>query len=362
MKTLVFATISISKVAGGVEKNIVLLANFFSNKSKVILITLDNDHANSFFKLSKNVIWLKVGNSKPHEKISFIQRVLQIFKIRKILFGQENLTLVCFHHGILIRFYLASLGIKKRIICSERNSLSFYKHIKANRFSLNFFLLTFVDQVTVQFKSYIKQYPIWIRPKIIEINNPVSPQNECAKINLPDTKKRFNILCVGRLCEQKNQKLLIEAFAHISNQFSDWDLYILGEGPLYKSLLDLIKKLKLESRIFLRKPVKNIRKYYLKSHIFSMPSLWEGFPNALAEAMSFGIPAIGLKSCDGVNNLISHNKTGFLCNTEDFENALKIMIQSTQLRKKLGANSIEMIRKFNEYDVLKKWEALLIND
>ncbi len=362
MKTLVFATISISKVAGGIEKNIVLLANFFSNKSKVILITLDNDHANSFFKLNKNVIWLKVGNSNPHEKISFVQRVFQILEIRKILSNQENLTLVCFHHGILIRFYLATLGLKKRIICSERNSLSFYKHIKANRFSLNFFLLAFVNQITVQFKSYIKQYPLWIRPKIIEISNPVSPQSECSKPHLPNIKKRFNILCVGRLCEQKNQKLLIEAFSHISNQFADWDLYILGEGPLYKTFLDLIKKLKLESRIFLRKPVKNIRSYYLKSHIFCMPSLWEGFPNALAEAMSFGVPAIGLKSCDGVNNLISHNKTGLLCNTEDFDNTLKIMIQSTQLRKRLGSNSIEMIGKFNEHDVLKKWEALLIND
>jgi len=358
-KTIFLATISIDKMAGGIERQIIFLANHLSKLYSVHLITLDLPSAKSFYHISERVKWYKVGNSTPHNKISFYARIKQIFAIRKIFRKAEYFNLICFHHGLLFRFFIASLGFKKFFICSERNSLQLYSIVKQTKFSVNFLLLYFVDKITVQFRSYVHQYPFLIRKKIVVISNCLLPSQKIATPDLSHKNGRYKILTIGRLCAQKNQQAQITAFHTLSKKFPLWDLYIYGEGPFKQKLIKLIDELDLRNRVFVLSPVKNVSNLYSTANIFCITSLWEGFPNVLAEAMGHGLPCIGFSDCDGVNNLIKSKKSGFLTTPNELDKAMQKLMESKFLRKKFGAQSLSLSKAFEPSKMLKLWESTL---
>ena len=343
-------------MAGGIERQIIFLANHLSKLYSVHLITLDLPSAKSFYRISERVKWHKVGNSPPHNKISFYSRVKQILSIRKIFKEAEKFNLVCFHHGLLFRFFVASLGLKKFFICSERNSLQLYSIIKQPKFTVNFLLLYLVNKITVQFDNYVKQYPFLMRKRIVVISNCIAPSQNIATPDLSNKDGRYKILTIGRLCSQKNQQVQIIAFHALSKKFPLWDLYICGEGPLKQKLIKLINELELNKRVFLLPPVKNVSNLYTNANIFCITSLWEGFPNVLAEAMAHGLPCIGFIGCDGVNNLIKNKKSGFLTSPNELENIMQKLMASKLLRKKLGAQSLNLSKTFEPSKILKLWE------
>lgn len=346
-------------MAGGIERQIIFLANHLSKLYSVHLITLDLPSAKSFYRISERVKWHKVGNSPPHNKISFYSRVKQILSIRKIFKEAEKFNLVCFHHGLLFRFFVASLGFKKFFICSERNSLQLYSIIKQPKFTINFLLLYLVNKITVQFDNYVKQYPFLMRKRIVVISNCIAPSQNIATPDLSNKDGRYKILTIGRLCSQKNQQVQIIAFHALSKKFPLWDLYIYGEGPLKQKLIKLINELELNKRVFILPPVKNVTNLYTNANIFCITSLWEGFPNVLAEAMAHGLPCIGFIGCDGVNNLIKNKKSGFLTSPNELENIMQKLMTSKLLRKKLGAQSLNLSKSFEPSKMLKLWENTL---
>ena len=167
-------------------------------------------------------------------------------------------------------------------------------------------------------------------------------------------KRKFTkrILNVGRLSFQKNQLFLIKSFSLIAEDFPDWVLTIVGGGEYRKQIENLILKNNLSKRIELIGAVKDVDKWYRNSAFFVFPSLWEGFPNALAEAFSQGLPAIGLQNTSGVNELIFNYKNGILVASkeEQFALAMKKMITQKSFRKKAGrfaSNSIKIQTKNN---------------
>jgi glycosyltransferase involved in cell wall biosynthesis len=362
MKEIVLVTISLNKMAGGLERNFIWLANSLSNQKYVVtLLTFDLQEATSFYGVNKNIEWEKVGKSEAHKKLSIVNKIQTIFAIRKILKPKTGSLVVVFHHGILARIFLASLGLKLKIICSERNALSLYKWVKKSKLNLNFILLIFVNRITVQFDKYVKDYPFFLRKKIIVIGNPVgSPNvNLYSDLQKADPLKTHIILNVGRLSSQKNQDILIRQFEKLVSKYPEWNLCIVGNGELGLPLKSLIDDLKLRNRVFIIEPSNDIEKWYTKADIFCMPSRWEGFPNALAEALSYGLPSVGLLECDGVNQLIKNNLNGFLCGVDEIADYLEILIVNEQLRKRFSSSALEILEKYNPLEAEKKWISMI---
>ena len=81
----------------------------------------------------------------------------------------------------------------------------------------------------------------------------------------------------------------------------------------YAELEHLIKSNGLQDKVFLKGRTSNVPEVLRKSDIFAFPSFWEGFGLALAEGLSAGLPAVGFKTCPGVNELIKHGESGYLC-------------------------------------------------
>ncbi|MCD6154738.1 MAG: glycosyltransferase [Candidatus Verstraetearchaeota archaeon] len=119
------------------------------------------------------------------------------------------------------------------------------------------------------------------------------------------------VISMGRLELQKGFKYLLEAFAKVTAKF-DARLVILGKGSQINELKKLGEKLGITSRLAFLGFQKNPYKYLARADLFVLASLWEGFPNALVEAMACGIPVVSTDCPSGPSEILSNGEYGSL--------------------------------------------------
>ena len=117
-----------------------------------------------------------------------------------------------------------------------------------------------------------------------------------------DGKKNF--ITSGRLSEEKGQWHLIRAFSEITKQRNDVGLIFVGDGPLRGYLEELVNAYHIKDKVLFTGFTANPYKIIQQSDVFVLPSLFEGFPNSLAEAMCLGIPCIATDFLTGARELL----------------------------------------------------------
>ena len=198
--------------------------------------------------------------------------------------------------------------------------------------------------------------------KFIYIPNPVLEPAKQSLKKLRQTKSGKAILTIGRLHPQKGQDVLLRAFAASGLSLEGWHLYIAGTGELDKFLDELSKSLQLENSVTFLGHVKDPFEYYGIADIFVLPSLYEGMPNVLLEAMSCSLPIITTKASSGIVDLIDHNENGLLVKTGDeneLRNAILLLAENRTIRYKLGKKARETILQYNLPTIMLKWDELI---
>lgn len=120
------------------------------------------------------------------------------------------------------------------------------------------------------------------------------------------------LLAVGRLVEGKGFGPLIETFSRLAQDFPDWMLVILGEGPDREALEHQVQSVGLVGRIRLPGQAGNASRWYKAADLYVMSSRSEGFPNTLIEAMTHGLPTASFDCDTGPRNIIHHGMDGLL--------------------------------------------------
>jgi glycosyltransferase involved in cell wall biosynthesis len=128
------------------------------------------------------------------------------------------------------------------------------------------------------------------------------------------------VISVGRLTIQKGQWHLIRAFKKVVQSVPDAKLIVLGEGELKELLTKLVIKMGLAHAVYFVGFQSNPFKFITRSRLFVLPSLWEGFPNALIEAMTCGIPVISTDCNTGPREILAPD-TDHCVKTKDVEYA-----------------------------------------
>lgn len=215
--------------------------------------------------------------------------------------------------------------------------------------------------IQILFESYRDFLPETFQGKISVIPNPVLQFNDNEIVEHESLKQQYKIINVATLANHCKQQLLaIEAFAAVSEKYPEWELHFWGEGEDFDLLNNTIKEFHLQDKIFLNgftdDPVSKLK----ESDIFIFPSKYEGFPLALTEAMSIGLPALGFASCSGVNELITPNVSGFLAeDVDELKRDLEKLMGDPGLRSKMGKNGRSEMIGFDPEKILDRWNLFL---
>jgi glycosyltransferase involved in cell wall biosynthesis len=296
--------------AGGAERMICQLANALDARGfGVHLISWDDEDARTYYPLAPGIRWHRLG-FRPG--LADKLRRTRVLASRLREFGAK--ALIGFVMSGDKTVYAAAKLAGVRLIAAERNSPQLYRlRYNALQRSMSFAMLHLCDAITVQFKDYASGYPASLRGRMAVIGNPVGRAEKLARPGQPGENGRYTLLATGRFDPlQKRFDHVVTAFAALAGQHPDWDLRIIGEGPQEGQLREMIAQHGLEQRVRLEATTADIFSAYTQAHLFVIPSLWEGFPNVLAEAMSHGLPAVGYRNADGVAQLIEDGTSGWL--------------------------------------------------
>jgi len=166
-----------------------------------------------------------------------------------------------------------------------------------------------------------------------------------------------SLLFVGRLTKQKNLFSLIEAARAVGGV----KLTIVGEGPLRRELVDYSRELGLDTRFEGYVPHDQLYKYYYAADVFVLPSLIEGHPKVLLEAMACGLPVVGT-DVEGTREIITHERTGLLCGTDpgSIRDAVRRLLEDPELARKLGENARRQVaQEYNLGSILSRETSLM---
>jgi len=146
---------------------------------------------------------------------------------------------------------------------------------------------------------------------------------------------------VGRLAEAKGQRYLLEALAVLKDKFPRIRLLIAGDGPLRKELEDYAETLGIKQNVFFLGMRRDIPELLSVMDIFVLPSLWEGLPNALLEAMA-GSRSIIVADIPSFREIIDSKDVGILIPPGDsaaLAEALRLLLEDSNIREAMGRNA-----------------------
>ena len=320
--------------AGGMEKTSVNLAEYFNSmKCKVIYFTLfKNPH---FFKLDDKIEIIESSiDRENHNKYVYAFKLIP--QIRKAI-KDYNVDIVLGIGEYFNPFTIVStFGLGCKVFVSDRLSPT----IKLG-------IVDIFKKIAYPFANGAISQTQFAAKKLIEstrlknikvIPNPLKP------VKRMDIAVKKQIITVGRLNPEKGHKILMESFAKIENK--DWILTLVGDGIERNKLEELAIKLGISERVNFAGELVDFSRELSESQIFVLPSLSEGFPNALIEAMSVPLACISSDCVAGPSDIIEHGVNGILVKPNNIDElTLKIdeLINNEELRIKLKNNAFQII-------------------
>lgn len=304
-------------LSGGAERVLSILSGpFASHYDKVIYLTWID--APDFYPIDDRILRICVERECGSKN-----RIKQAIWFRNYVRHDRPTVVLSFLAPFNVLISFALLGIKTKLVVAERNDPRFVCNGFIQR-NIRKFAYQMADGILEQTENNKLYFKGSLGRKTTVIPNPVlMPLDYVGKALSVDKKKLF--VSVIRLTPQKNIELLLTAFKEFRKRHCGYSLAIYGEGPSRKAIEGRVRELGLSDSVFLPGAVKGVWDMIVGAEGFILPSLFEGMPNALMEAMCLGLPCISTKVSgavdyivDGENGLlISHNDSQAMAEAMD---------------------------------------------
>ena len=403
---------------GGAERVATLIANSLTRRNSYSVYLVNLEKGLSYYldqKVQRIVLTSLDGKENKHKKL--IHFPYQLFKLWRTLKKIKPDAVISFMERSSFMLWL--LGVENCIYSFRSfQSNHIYKEDTEKSISLlrifvyNFFIKNahrkakLITVVSEQAKwDLVANYNV-PKDKIKVIYNPCDIEyiSERKTESLEKLGFIFEypvIINVGRLVKSKGQWWLIRVFSKLKEKFSDLKLVILGDGDLKSYLISLAEDLGMKVYAWNRNILndnydiyflgyqKNPFKFISRAKIFILTSLWEGFPNALVEAMACGVPVISADCKSGPREILAPNtdflkdakkpefaEYGILMPTfEDrfvsaFEPLTEVekvwveiiskVLKNEDIRKGYSEKGLKRVYDFHINKVIKDWEKILI--
>lgn len=334
---------------GGAERVISIIGKHFVQKGWNVDIVMVL-HSNVEYELPNDINIIDLSSERGIKK-GFLTT---LGKIRRYIKVEKPDIVVCFMAQICLLFGLATLGLKQRVIMSERIDPNSAKRNIIYRMLLNFFY-AHANCLVLQTKRAKNYFNKKVQMNSRIIGNPVNV--ECCHIE----NDRHRIVTAGRMTQQKNQSMLIDAFSKVQKHHQNYSLTIYGDGPLRENLQEKIISLNLSGNVELPGNVLHLHEEMKDAEMFVLPSNFEGLSNALLEAMMMGIPVIAT-NCAGCDEVIDNYCNGILIevrNEDDLVKSIEFLIDNPEERERMALKGQEYVQMFKVENIINQWEEAI---
>lgn len=324
---------------------------FYSQGYQVYLVTKLEDPPE--YDVPKGVTRILAditGNEISSSRVKNLVR--RIGKLRRIWKETKPDIIVSFIRKNNLMAIASSRGLGIPVVVSIRSNPA--RELAGGLFRrLSFFMFRFADGIIMQTSRGVEFLPKYLRRKAVIMPNSID--RRFMDTTICEERKPL-IVCVGRIDDNKNQKMLLEAFDRIKEEYPLWSLHLYGDGE---------QKIKLEEaygceQIVFHGQVSDVEKHIRDAAVFVLPSKQEGMPNALIEAMALGLACISTDCpCGGPADLIEQEKNGILIPVDDvkeLEKQLRLLMDDEELRKRLGSESARITGTLSPDLVNSKWK------
>jgi glycosyltransferase involved in cell wall biosynthesis len=336
-----------------------LLANGWTERGwGVLLVTLDKNPP--FFPLDPRVQLVQLDCERPSRTPfqAFWNLKMSRRLLRKLFRSWKPDAVLAFTTRVNIKALLAAQGLGIPVVISERSDPA------SNPLGRSWELLRRrwyprAKALVVQTDTALDYFKELSFPRVVIVPNPVE------RVIVPDSVSRsgeFLFLAIARLGPEKGLDLLLEAFSRVSGSAR---LRILGDGPLREELEKQSRELGLAGRVEFAGFVSDKGPHLAEADAFVLSSRYEGFPNALCEAMAAGLPCVSFDCPSGPRAIIRDGENGLLVAPEDVQalaQGMERLLRDPKLRSRLGAQAKLLAEDLALPAILDRWEVLLLGE
>ncbi|HAL45841.1 MAG: hypothetical protein A2Y12_04200 [Planctomycetes bacterium GWF2_42_9] len=325
-----------------------------------IYLTKTSDIPNMLEQNGKKIFFVTRKQKLPIFPLSF-------FRLAKILKEQQVDILHCHHHRATYQGVIAGLLARVPVIISHVHGMGRTRNL--SRKIQNYFLFPHVDKIFAVGQAtrddIVKFNPSVDPKKVVNIGNSIdfkyfstgnnNRQAFREKYNIP--QDAFLFATAGRLAPTKGQMYLIEAFAKIRKQIPNAKLFFAGNGQLKEDLEKKAAELGCADSVYLPGRIENMPEFYNSIDCFLLPSVAEGLPRTLIEAMAAGVLSIA-SNVGGIPEILNNGKYGILTPPENADVLAKAMLDAFNMpaekKNEMTKSARESVKTNYDYPVMIK--------
>lgn len=330
---------------GGSERAATELANYFSVERNIETVILLMYSKSIDYDINDRVKVIEPP-FRANKILKYLIPIYIITFLRKQI-KKENPDAVLML-GYKTYTLIACLGLNVRVVDSLRTSPSRVRFPSNKLKNLVYNLVRKVvnyrvDGLIAQTERAKKMLEKFHACEVVRI------PNSLRKIKDHQVEKKNIILSVGRLSIEKGHRFLLRAFAESGEK--DWTVKFIGDGPQRDNLEMLSRELGIDNQVIFEGFQEDVDYYMQEAKIFVLPSLIEGFPNALLEAMANGLACVSFDCEAGPAELIDNGINGFLVeqeNVKELADKLTALMSNNAKRVRMGMEAKDVIQ---EYDI-----------
>tara|TARA_R110002095_G_scaffold94422_3_gene82394 strand:- start:236259 stop:237380 length:1122 start_codon:yes stop_codon:yes gene_type:complete len=354
---------------GGAEGVAAMMANHWAQEGETVtLITLDSVETDTF-QLAESVQRHALGLMQDSNNLwqSITNNWHRVKKLREAIAKSEPDVVISLTDRMNVLTLLASRKSKWPVLISERSDP---RHHPIGRLWSTLRKYTYPQAATLvvqtagvaqHFRQWLSSIPIEVIPNAVPSprSSDVPVVTEQIVLERPPSHLIFGM---GRLSHEKGFDLLIDAFSSLAHEFPEWKLRILGEGPLRESLQAIISERGLEEQIELAGWAADPERLLDQGDLFVLPSRYEGFPNALLQAMSRGLACISFDCESGPADIAREDLHVALVpaeNVSELTSQMREFIQDERLRKEVAVHNLQVTERFSVARYFKTWDQLI---
>ncbi|QDV18163.1 GalNAc-alpha-(1-_4)-GalNAc-alpha-(1-_3)-diNAcBac-PP-undecaprenol alpha-1,4-N-acetyl-D-galactosaminyltransferase [Gimesia panareensis] len=354
---------------GGAEGVAAMMANHWAAEGdQVTLITLDSAETDTF-KLVPEVQRFALAMMRDSGNLfqAVVNNRRRVQKLRSAITESKPEVVISLTDRMNVLTLLATGKSRYPVIVSERSDPRHHPMGRVWSF-LRKRTYPLAAAVVVQTQGVADFCRTWLpstRVEVIPNAVPASRSSGIPVVTEEIVKARpasLVVLGMGRLSHEKGFDMLIDAFSNLAHDFPDWKLRILGEGPMRETLQATIDQRGLQDRIELPGWVADPERALDQGDLFVLPSRYEGFPNALLQAMSRGLSCISFNCESGPADIAREGlPVGLVSagNVSELTERMQESMLDKTVRLETALQSLQVTQRFSLERYFQSWDQLI---